>query len=72
MSCYLRYLTEVLQEAGVELKSKADRRAVDEAIHDLVGIEYKDCPKTWKAVKQLKTDEGFRSRLVSKVREAME
>ncbi len=72
MSCYLRHLTEILEEAGVELKGKAERTAVDKVIHELVGVEYKDCPNTWRMVKQLKSDAGFKAKLVSKVREAIE
>ena len=72
MSCYLRHLTEILEEAGVDLKGKAERIAADKAIHQLVGVEYKDCPNTWRMVKQLKIDAGFRAKLVSKVREAIE
>jgi len=63
---------ELLEEAGIELKGKAERTAADKAIHELVGVEYKGCPSTWRMVKQLRIDAGFRAKLVSKVREAIE
>ena len=72
MSCYLRHIAEILEEAGVDLNNKADRQAADKAIHELVGVEYKDCPNTWRIVKQFKADEGFKTKLVSKIREAVE
>jgi hypothetical protein len=49
MSCYLRHLREILEEAGVGLKGKAGRRVADKAIYDLVGVEYKDLPKYMEA-----------------------
>ena len=71
MSCYLRHLTKILEESGGELKSKAERRAADKAIHDLAGVEYKDCPSTWKIVKQFKADEEFKAKLVSKIKDGI-
>ncbi len=50
MSCYLRHLNDVLREAGID-PEKMDRKEVDRAIHRVVGVDYKHCPDTWKAVK---------------------
>ena len=40
-------------------------REIDGAIHDLVGVEYKNCPATWKEVKKriAEDEEGFVSEL---------
>ena len=51
MSCYMRHLTGMLAEAGIEVTLQNKKR-VDEAIHEAVGVNYKDCPTTWKALKQ--------------------
>ncbi len=38
-----------------------NRKELDQVIHQLVGVEYKDCSKTWRQVKQRLADdhEGF-------------
>ena len=51
MSCYMRHLTGMLAEAGIEVTPQ-NRKRVDEAIHEAVGITYKDCPTTWRTLKE--------------------
>ena len=68
MSCYLRHMKDLIEEACVELKDKEDRKAVDKAIHSLVEVEYKDCSSTWKEVKKLKEDETFRKKLIEVIK----
>ena len=48
MSCYLRHLKSVLDKAGIAV-TKENRKAIDRAIHEMVGVLYKDCPATWKS-----------------------
>ncbi len=50
----------VFSEAGIEV-TKENRQQLDQIIHDIVKVEYKNCPATWKEVKkQLAEDEaGF-------------
>ena len=43
-------MKEVFAKAGVEI-TKENRKEVDRVIHGIVGVEYKSCPETWKAVK---------------------
>ena len=50
MSCYLRHLGDVLARNGIEVTTE-NRKRVDQAIHKVVGVKYKDCPQAWKAVK---------------------
>ena len=52
MTCYFRHrqMKEVFAKAGVEI-SKENRKKVDRVIHGIVGVEYKSCPDTWRAVK---------------------
>jgi hypothetical protein len=68
MSCYLRHLSDVLKEAGIDLEM-VDRKEVDRAIHRMMGVEYKHCPDAWKGVKaELDKDrEGFIRRLKQEI-----
>ena len=71
MSCYLRHLKDILSEAGVEVTPE-NRKQVDRAIHEAMGVGYKDCPTTWKRLKQqVLGDEAKRRDLVRRVREAV-
>jgi hypothetical protein len=64
MTCYFRHLTEVFKKAGIEVTPQ-NKRQIDQIIHRIVGVDYKDCPATWRQVKtRLKQDEsGFVSAL---------
>jgi len=58
LTCYFRHLKDVFDKAGIEV-TKENKRDLDRAIHAHVGVEYKDCPSTWRAVKaSLARDEG--------------
>jgi hypothetical protein len=71
MSCYFRHLKDILAEAGVEV-TPGNRKEIDRAIHKIVGVEYKDCPVAWRALKQqIMSDEQKRRDFVKKLREAM-
>jgi hypothetical protein len=60
MTCYFRHLNEIFDAAGIEV-TKDNKKEIDRTIHELVGIEYKDCPSTWKAVKEhIRSDEDTR------------
>ena len=50
MSCYLRHLKDVLEEANIAVMPE-NRKQVDEAIHQIVGVNYRDCPAAWKRLK---------------------
>ena len=47
MSCYFRHMKDVLDEAGIRV-DKENKKDVDRIIHEIVGVEYKDCSPTWK------------------------
>lgn len=51
MSCYFRHLKDILGEAGIEV-TPGNRKQIDQAIHRIVGVGYKDCPATWKGLRQ--------------------
>jgi len=51
MTCYFKYLNEIFEKAGIII-TKENKKDIDRAIHSIVGIEYKNCPATWKEVKK--------------------
>ena len=51
MSCYFRHLGDILDAAGIQVTT-AHKKTIDQAIHQIMEISYKDCPQTWKALKQ--------------------
>ena len=64
MTCYFRHLQELFRKAGIRV-TEEDKREVDKIIHRIAGVQYKDCPATWKEVKRRisEDEEGFASRL---------
>lgn len=71
MSCYLRHMKDVLDEAGIVV-TPDNRKTIDQAFHQIVGVAYKNCPTAWKKLKQeLTGDEPKRQELVQKLKEAI-
>ena len=71
MSCYFRHLKDILEEASIEV-APANRKQVDQAIHQIVEVTYKNCPETWKRLKQQLTgDEQERQQLISQLKSAL-
>ena len=71
MSCYLRHIKDIIDEAGIVI-TPANRRQVDQAIHQAVGVAYRSCPATWKKIKEdVKGNEGKRRVLVRQLQMAM-
>jgi molecular chaperone GrpE (heat shock protein) len=60
LTCYFRHLSSVFAEAGITVTPE-NRKDLDRVIHQLVSVDYKDCSKTWRQVKQRLTSdhEGF-------------
>jgi molecular chaperone GrpE (heat shock protein) len=44
-------MKEIFEKTGVEV-TKENRKLIDKKIHSIVGVEYKNCSATWKAVKE--------------------
>ena len=71
MSCYFRHLKDVLNEAGLEI-TPGNKKQVDRAIHEIVGVTYKDCPATWRKLKQeIMGDEQKRQDFIQKLQSAI-
>jgi hypothetical protein len=64
MTCYFRHLEEAFKKAGIEVTPQ-NRKKIDRIIHDIVGVDYKNCPVAWRQVKnRIAEDEaGFVSML---------
>ena len=71
MSCYFCHLKDILNEAGIEVPADNKKR-IDRAIHELVGVPYRDCPATWRKLKeQIVGDKKKRKDLVEKLKDAL-
>lgn len=60
MTCYFRHLGLIFEKAGIVV-TKENKKRLDRIIHEMVGVEYKNCPAVWREVKSalLKDEEGF-------------
>lgn len=50
LTCYFKHIKNVFEKAGVEPTTE-NKKEIDKVIHSLLGVEYKNCSQTWKAVK---------------------
>ena len=56
MTCYFRHMKGIFTEIGVEV-TKENKRGIDKKIHELLGVDYKNCSSTWKEIKKRITDD---------------
>lgn len=70
MTCYFGHLKPIFEKAGITI-TKENRQNVDRIIHSIVGIEYKNCPTTWKEVKKqiVEDEENFVNTLKREIME---
>lgn len=72
MSCYFRHIKDIIDEAGIKL-TPDNKKLVDQAIHRLVKVTYKDCPLTWKTFKQqIMSDEPKKQAFIKKLRDIIQ
>jgi hypothetical protein len=45
-------MNDVFNELGIEI-TKDNKKDIDKAIHKIVDVNYKNCPDTWKKVKEI-------------------
>jgi len=58
MTCCFRHLKEIFKKAEIEVTNE-NKREIDKIIHELVGVEYKNCPAAWREIKtRIAQDEG--------------
>ncbi len=68
MSCYFRHMKDIFEETGVEA-TPDNKKDLDRAIHEILGVEYKNCSDTWKRVKeQIKGDDAARDNFIESLR----
>lgn len=51
MTCYFRHLKLIFEKAEITITNE-NKKDIDKKIHQIVGIEYKNCPATWKEIKK--------------------
>jgi hypothetical protein len=70
MTCYFRHLKTIFEKVGITI-TKENKQDIDKVIHSIVGVEYKNCPATWKEVKKriAENEENFVNMLKSKMAE---
>lgn len=66
MSCYIRHLSDVFAELGVE-NNKDNRKMMDKSIRKVLKTE-KSCPEVWKQLKGVLADGKKKKVLVSKLK----
>jgi len=58
MTCYFRHLKDFFKKAGITVTAQ-NRAEVDRIIHNIVGVDYKNCPSAWRqAKKRFEEDEA--------------
>lgn len=50
MSCYFRHMQDLFTAAGIKI-TPDNKKEIDQAIHRIVKVAYKNCPSTWKGIK---------------------
>lgn len=56
LTCYFRHMKLVFEQIGIEVTPE-NKREIDKKIHALVGVGYKNCSATWKAIKAKKAED---------------
>jgi hypothetical protein len=64
-------MKDILDEAGIQV-TPSNRKKIDQAFHQIMGVTYQDCPATWKRLKQeLGSNGQRRQELIQKLRNAI-
>jgi len=64
-------MKDILEEAGIEITPQ-NKKQIDQAIHNIVEVEYKACPTTWKKLKQeIISDEQKRNSFITNLQDAL-
>jgi len=67
VTCYFRHLTQIFEKADIEV-TPANRQEIERIIHDIVSVNYKNCPAAWRQVKRLISEDE--ATFVSKLKAA--
>jgi hypothetical protein len=64
-------MKDIFEVAGISV-NPTNKKEIDRALHQIVDVNYKDCPNTWKALKQtMLSDEQKRHELIQKLQAAI-
>jgi len=64
-------MKDILEEVNVEITPQ-NKKEIDEILHGVVGVDYKNCSPAWKKIKlMIKGDETSRDEFVTKLKEAL-
>ncbi len=71
MSCYFRHMRDVLEGAGIDVTPQ-NKKLVDQALHKIADVEYKNCSPTWKKLKSdFINDPSIKQELIARIKESM-
>jgi hypothetical protein len=61
-------MKDILEEVNVEIIPQ-NKKEIDEILHGIAGVEYKNCSPAWKKIKEMiKGDEASRDEFVAKLK----
>jgi len=64
-------MRDILNEADVAVTA-SNKKQIDKVFHEMVGVTYKDCPTTWRMLKQgVISDDQKRRELIRKLQAAI-
>ncbi len=60
----LQHLNEIFQKAGITV-TQENRQELDKIVHQLVKVNYKNCPQAWREIKKriAEDEQGFTAQL---------
>jgi hypothetical protein len=67
MSCYFRHMQDIFSEAGIKI-TLDNKKEIDQAIHRIVNVSYKNCPATWKEIKNRTANAEKREEFIQKLK----
>ena len=71
MSCYFRHMKDTLSQACIKVAPQ-NKKAVDQAYHQIVEVEYGNCSPAWKKLKEVFfSNEPKKQQVINKLKESM-
>jgi hypothetical protein len=67
MTCYFRHLGGIFEQANIRV-TRGNRKEIDRALLEIVGVGYKGCPSAWRGLKSRLKDERSKLELVAELR----
>ena len=60
----------MFEEAGLTV-TRENKKTVDEALHKLVSVRYKDCPSAWREIKRRMSSKDSRAAFIQDLQKAL-